>query len=94
MSAIARQRKRRAPQAGNPAPSTTPIVKPDLTFLPGYQRHEPVTAEDRHEAALLTAAAEMGYRLATRCLRCNQWIVAPKSVAAHMGPVCRAKVVG
>ena len=66
----------------------------NITALPGYQRHEPITAEDRHEAAVLAAAAALGYRLGTRCLRCGHWIVAPRSVAAHMGPVCRAKVAG
>lgn len=52
------------------------------------------TAEDRHEAAVLAAAAALGYRLGTRCLRCGHWVVVPKSVAAHMGPVCRRKVAG
>ena len=53
--------------------------------------HEPLTAEDRHEQKVLEEAARLGYRLATRCSRCNQWVVSSKSVAAHMGPVCRAK---
>jgi hypothetical protein len=50
------------------------------------------TAEDRTEAAVLAAAEALGYQLAVRCTRCGQWLVAPSSVAAHMGPVCRAKV--
>lgn len=88
-------RIRRSPGTESRAASkTTPIVTADPTALPGYQRTEPITAQDRHEAAVLAAAADLGYRLATRCLRCGQWIVAPKSVAAHMGPVCAAKVAG
>ena len=91
MTAPPRERRSRA--LVDPAASTTtPIVTADPTALPGYQRHEPITAQDRHEAAVLAAAAELGYRLSTRCLRCGHWIVAPKSVAAHMGPVCRARV--
>jgi hypothetical protein len=63
------------------------------TSIPGYQRHEPLTAEDWADAAVLAAAAELGYRLATRCLRCNQWLVAHSSVARHLGPVCAGKAV-
>jgi hypothetical protein len=50
------------------------------------------TAEDRADTAVLAAAAQRGFRLAVQCLRCGQWVVAHESVAAHMGPVCRAKV--
>lgn len=28
------------------------------------------------------------------CLRCLHWVFSPKAVAAHIGPVCRAKVAG
>jgi hypothetical protein len=54
--------------------------------------HEPLTAEDRADLDVLIAAAERGYRLAVRCTRCNQWLVAPSSVRRHLGPVCQAKV--
>ncbi|KAA1243634.1 hypothetical protein F0Q45_25495 [Mycobacterium simiae] len=57
----------------------------------GLQRHDPLTAEDRADLDVLIAAAERGYRLATRCLRCGQWLVAPSSVRRHLGPVCAAK---
>lgn len=50
---------------------------------------EPPTAADRAEAAILAAAAELGYRLAVQCTRCQQWLVAPESIAAHKGPRCR-----
>jgi hypothetical protein len=49
------------------------------------------TAEDRREAVLLAAAAEMGFRLSVQCLDCGHWLVAAKSVAAHRGPRCRAR---
>ena len=55
--------------------------------------HEPLTAEDRADLNVLIAAAERGFRLATRCTRCGKWLVAPSSVRAHLGPVCRGKVV-
>ncbi|WP_099319530.1 DUF6011 domain-containing protein [Mycobacterium ostraviense] len=54
-------------------------------------RHDPLSAEDRADLDVLIAAAERGYRLATRCLRCGQWLVAPSSVRRHLGPVCAAK---
>jgi hypothetical protein len=84
---------RRNPGTRSRATSTTPTVADtDFTRLLGLQRHEPLDAETRAEIDLLIQAAEMGYRLATRCSRCNQWLVAPSSVRAHLGPVCRAKV--
>ncbi|MGV9331059.1 DUF6011 domain-containing protein [Nocardia sp. NPDC003726] len=48
--------------------------------------------EDRLDAAVLAAARERGFRLAVRCTRCNQWVVAAKSVALHLGPTCRRKI--
>lgn len=71
----------------------------DTTSTPDYiapwrqDWHDPLSAEDRADLDVLIAAAERGFRLATRCLRCNQWLVAPASVRAHLGPVCRRKVV-
>jgi hypothetical protein len=85
-------RKRPAPN-GKPALSNRANGYTDSSVLPGYQRHEPLTAEDRADAAALAAAEARGFRLATRCLRCGQWLVAPSSVRAHLGPVCRAKAV-
>lgn len=55
----------------------------------GYQAPD---RDDRLDAQVVEAAKARGFRLATRCTRCNQWVVAAESVAAHMGPVCRAKV--
>jgi hypothetical protein len=59
-----------------------------------HDPHEPLTAEDREDINVLIAAAERGFRLATRCTRCGQWLVAPSSVRAHIGPVCRQRVEG
>lgn len=71
------------------------LAKADTEFtrLLGLQRHEPLDAETRAEIDLLVKAAEMGFRLATRCTRCNQWLVAPSSVRRHMGAVCAVKSV-
>ncbi|MCB1266447.1 MAG: hypothetical protein KDB56_18065 [Mycobacterium sp.] len=49
------------------------------------------TPDDRLDAEVIDAAKARGFRLAARCTRCHQWVVAAESVAAHMGPVCRAK---
>ncbi|MDC9012048.1 DUF6011 domain-containing protein [Mycobacterium marinum] len=65
------------------APSTTPIADTDIT---------PLTADVRADIAILNAAAERGFRLAVRCARCSQWLVAPASVRRHLGPVCATRV--
>lgn len=72
--------------------ATTPMA--EFTAPWGRDPHEPLTPEDRADIDVLVAAAERGFRLATRCLRCNQWLVAPSSVRTHLGPVCRAKASG
>lgn len=48
--------------------------------------------EDRLDAQVLAEAKARGFRLAIRCSRCNQWLVASKSVALHLGPTCRRKI--
>lgn len=79
--------KRPAPAKENrPSPNTTNEAK--LTRLLGLQRHEPMTAEDRADIDVIIAAAERGFRLATKCSACGSWISAPSSVRQHLGPVC------
>lgn len=87
-------RKSPAPAKENRAPSDTAIGSTEFTRQLGLQRHEPLTAEDRADLDVLAAAAERGFRLAVRCTRCNQWLVAPTSVRRHLGPVCRSHVGG
>lgn len=48
--------------------------------------------EDRLDAQVLAAARDRGFRLAVRCYRCGQWVVAAQSVALHLGPTCRRKL--
>jgi len=83
-------RKRPAPGKGRPIPNNT---GKDYTAPWHHDPHEPLTAEDRADLAVLEAAAQRGFRLATRCIRCGQWLVAPSSVRAHLGPVCRTRGV-
>lgn len=85
-------RKRPAPPQNGPSRNDT-----DGKYFTApwrHDRHEPLTPEDRADIDLLISAAERGFRLAVRCTRCGSWLVAMSSVRAHMGPVCRAKVVG
>lgn len=78
--------------AGNRAATTNNnSTTPDFTAPWHHDAHEPLTAEDRADLDVLIAAAKRGFRLATRCIRCGQWLVAPSSVRAHMGAVCRSK---
>jgi hypothetical protein len=62
----------------------TPVA-PSGRFLTEHQ-------EDALQANLIAEARGLGLRLAVRCARCNQWVVAPKSVALHLGPTCRRKI--
>jgi Family of unknown function (DUF6011) len=89
----------RAAKRRRPAPPGRPLR--DLTSAAhskgsnGHTRQDGYLApdaSDRHEQRVLEQARAFGYRLAVRCTRCGQWVVAAESVAAHMGPVCRAKV--
>ncbi|GAC49034.1 DUF6011 domain-containing protein [Gordonia aichiensis] len=52
---------------------------------------EPLTTEERSEVAAVSVVVELGYRPAVQCTSCGSWLVAPKSVALHRGPVCRSK---
>lgn len=52
---------------------------------------EPLTTEERSEVAAVSVVVELGYRPAVQCRSCGSWLVAPKSVALHRGPVCRSK---
>jgi hypothetical protein len=83
---------RESPAGKSGATSTTPNPTIQFTAPRRHAPHEPLTAEDRADLDVLIAAAERGFRLATRCTRCNQWLVAPSSVRAHLGPVCRERV--
>jgi hypothetical protein len=49
------------------------------------------TPEDRADQAVLAAAEALGYRLAVRCRECGRWLVHARSVAGHIGPVCRQR---
>lgn len=63
-----------------------------VTWVRDYLDHtEPLTPEERYEVAVVSAAAELGYRPAVQCLDCRQWLTDAKSVALHRGPVCRSK---
>lgn len=86
---MSRQSRRPAPPQDRPSGQHTNSADSSL-----YRRQDGYaapTAEDRREAGLLAELRDLGYRPATRCTRCGQWVVAAKSVALHMGPVCRAK---
>ncbi|MFD6676068.1 hypothetical protein ACFWDA_17075 [Rhodococcus zopfii] len=65
---------------------------PDLSPLLGHDRRvEPLDAEDRRIAALLTELYDAGYRVAVQCRTCGSWLAHPESVARHQGPVCASR---
>ena len=94
---MTKRRSRAADSPATPTLTTTTDAHHDTGSVDSSRLHRPQdgfaapSAEDRREAGLLAELRDLGYRPATRCTRCNQWVVAAKSVALHMGPVCRAK---
>jgi hypothetical protein len=87
-----RLKTRRSPGLEARATSTTPIAANEFIKYRRQDGCAAPTAEDRREAEVLAGAEKLGYRLATRCTRCQKWVVSHENVAAHIGPVCRAKV--
>ncbi|HOB50961.1 MAG TPA: hypothetical protein PKK01_16870 [Mycobacterium sp.] len=89
--------QRSGPPPGEAAPSghiTGSHHTADTGDSSPYRRQDGYAApdlEDRLDAQALDAARARGFAVAVPCTRCGQWVVAPKSVALHMGPVCRAK---
>lgn len=90
------KRESRPGQASGAAPKTT-TTKQQVQIHSSLYRTEDgysaPTPDDRIDADVIAAAKARGFSIAVRCTRCNQWVVASRSVAAHMGPVCRAKAV-
>ncbi|WP_364298384.1 DUF6011 domain-containing protein [Mycobacterium colombiense] len=89
-----RPKTRKRPAPAQDGPSRNYTNSNQFTAPWRQEPHEPLTPEDRADLDVLVAAAERGFRLATRCLRCGQWLVAPSSVRTHLGPVCRSKTDG
>lgn len=49
-------------------------------------------AQDRADQRVIAAVTACGYRIAVPCIICGSWLTNPRSVAAHVGPVCRKRV--
>lgn len=85
-------RRNRPGNPGAATSTTTTVATHEFKRLnraeDGYAAPDP---EDRLDAEAIDAARARGFAVAVPCTRCGQWVVNPKSVAAHMGPVCRAK---
>lgn len=78
----------------DPATATTTTVgNGKLTAHRPEDGYTAPTAEDRREAALLAEVRELGYTVSVRCRVCSHPLTSAKSVAAHVGPKCAAKVV-
>lgn len=78
--------------AGKKEPPAATGGSQSVEWVRDYVHHsDPLTTEERYEVAVVSAAAELGYRPAVQCTRCGAWLVAAKSVALHRGPVCRGK---
>ncbi len=80
--------KRNRPGSGSQA---APKSSTDFLNNSPNRRIEAPAADERAEAAFLADAYAHGYRLATKCLDCDHYLVNEKSVRLHRGPVCRSR---
>ena len=55
--------------------------------------HQAPTPAERREEQLLEELRKLGYCVAVSCLICGHALTSPRSVAAMIGPTCRAKAV-
>ncbi|MCB1265047.1 MAG: hypothetical protein KDB56_10750 [Mycobacterium sp.] len=85
-------RTRKRPAVSDRATSTTTTLHPESSLHHRQDGYSAPTPDDRLDAEVIDAAKARGFAIAVRCTRCGQWVVAAKSVAAHLGPVCRAKL--
>ncbi|VEG42721.1 Uncharacterised protein [Mycolicibacterium flavescens] len=92
---MSQTRKRPAPPQNRPSSNATRGYRQSTAepILYGFDRLESLTADDRADLAVISAAAERGYRIAVQCRRCGAWVTNPKSVRRFLGPVCAAKAV-
>lgn len=79
------------PTANRAAPENPVTDYPNHSGLRSDHPCEPLTVEDRADLEVIEAAKARGFAIAVRCRRCNQWVVAAKSVALHLGPVCQKR---
>jgi hypothetical protein len=85
------QRKSPAPPQRRAPRNTTNDI--DSTAYRRQDGYAAPTAQDRHEARLLSEVRALGFVVSVRCRICQHPLTAPKSVAAHVGPRCAAKAV-
>ena len=50
------------------------------------------SADDRREHELLAELKSRGYGITVPCLICKRPLTSARSLAAHVGPVCRARM--
>lgn len=75
-------------------PGGRPGLSKESAWVQDYLQHSPVEvlgADALHEVDLVAQLAELGYRPAVQCRVCKSWLVAARSVADHLGPVCRGR---
>lgn len=85
-----RTTRKPAPRQGNRPSPNKPSTNDSSLYRPedGYQAP---TASDIYEASVVAAARELGYGLYVRCLECRRPLTSWRSVAEHLGPVCRSR---
>lgn len=83
--------KRNRPSGGTRAASKSSAT--DYHHSSGDYRHEVPTDDGKsRERQLLDELHGLGYRISVKCRVCGHPVVTATSVAAHIGPKCRAKL--
>ncbi len=85
------------PPSRKPAPPQDrhPLNHTNTEHSTPYRRQDGFTApaaDERREAALLAEVKALGYGITMPCLICHRPLTAAKSLAAHVGPVCAARM--
>lgn len=80
---------RKRPAGNRPSPKSRDA---DYHHSSGDDRHSTLTADERREEDLLAELKERGYGITMPCLICRRPLTAAKSLAAHVGPVCAARM--
>ncbi|MGQ9408941.1 DUF6011 domain-containing protein [Mycolicibacterium gilvum] len=87
--------KRNRPSGGTRAASKSTATDyiEDSSLHRAEDGYSAPSGDERREAELLAELRGLGYRISVKCRVCGHPVVSARSVAAHIGPKCRAKQV-
>ncbi len=81
---------RKRPAGNRPSPKS---IAADILDSSPDRRHSSPTVDERREADLLAELQNLGYGITIPCQICSHPLTSSRSLALHVGPKCRSKVV-